>query len=131
MNLKNAYYNGLYSHIDEVMIPLCDRSVYFGDGVYDAMIGRNKKVYLLDAHIERLFANAKAVGLNVSEDKTELVGIINELISDFESDYFVYVQLSRRAVERKHACINGKNANLLITATPHTLPRPTKTLSLT
>lgn len=32
-----AYYNGKISLIEDMMIPMNERSSYFGDGVYDAM----------------------------------------------------------------------------------------------
>ena len=32
-----GYYNGKYDEIDKIMIPMSDRSHWFGDGVYDAI----------------------------------------------------------------------------------------------
>ena len=32
-----AYYNGKISLIEDMMIPMNERSSYFGDGVYDAL----------------------------------------------------------------------------------------------
>lgn len=31
-----AWYNGKTAPVEEMMIPMCDRSTFFGDGVYDA-----------------------------------------------------------------------------------------------
>ncbi len=38
-----AYYNGAIGRIDEIRAPITDRGLYFGDGVYDAAMVRNKK----------------------------------------------------------------------------------------
>ena len=38
-----AYYNGIIGPIDEVKAPITDRGFYFGDGVYDAAMVRNRK----------------------------------------------------------------------------------------
>ena len=129
--MNNAYYNGIYSRIEDVRIPLSDRSVYFGDGVYDAMIGEGGKVYLEEEHLTRLYFNAEAIGLAVPKTKEELSEIIREVIAECGFPYFIYVQLSRRSATRKHACTDCEMANLLVTATPFDLPSPEKKLSLT
>mgnify|MGYP002514262984 CR=1 FL=1 len=46
-----AYYNGVFGSFDEIRIPLSDRAVFFGDGVYDAALAAGDKIYLLDRHI--------------------------------------------------------------------------------
>jgi D-alanine transaminase len=127
----NAYYNGKYSDIDEVRIPLTDRAVFFGDGVYDAMIGERGKVYLETEHIDRLFHNAESVGLTVSVCKAELSTIIHKVIKDFDSPYFIYVHLSRYSKQRKHAAKTDAPANVLVTASPFSLPTKDATVSLT
>ena len=33
-----GYYNGKLSPLNEMTVPLNDRAMYFGDGVYDATI---------------------------------------------------------------------------------------------
>jgi len=129
--MKNAYYNGRFSEIDEVRIPLTDRCVYFGDGVYDAMVGRNGKIHMLEKHVERLYRSADAIGLNVGRTPEELCEIIKILTCEYPFPYFVYVQLSRRSETRCHAADEGTVANLLITLTPHLLPSQSKKLSLT
>ena len=55
-----AYYNGRICEVGEVAIPLTDRAVFFGDGIYDAAIGRCGRIYLEDEHIERFITNAKS-----------------------------------------------------------------------
>lgn len=129
--MKNAYYNGRFSEIDEVRIPLTDRCVYFGDGVYDAMVGRNGKIHMLEKHVERLYKSADAIGLNVGRTQEELCEIIKILTCEYPFPYFIYVQLSRRSETRCHAATECGESNLLITLTPHLLPSPDKTLSLT
>ena len=127
----NAYYNGSFSSIEEIRIPLTDRCIYFGDGVYDAMVGRDGKIHLFEKHIERLYRNADAIGLNVGTTREELREIIGRLTVEYDSTYFIYIQLSRRSETRCHAATESTNANLLITLTPHKLPSSEKTLALT
>ena len=44
-----AYYNGKIASIEEMMIPMNERSSYFGDGVYDAMFTVQHVPLALDA----------------------------------------------------------------------------------
>ena len=50
-----GYYNGKYDEIDKIMIPMSDRSHWFGDGVYDATCARNYKIMAIDEHVDRFF----------------------------------------------------------------------------
>ena len=40
-----AYYNGKIGRIDEVQAPITDRGFYFGDGVYEATLAKNGKIF--------------------------------------------------------------------------------------
>lgn len=53
-----GYYNGTYGPLEEMMIPMNDRVCYFGDGVYDATLARNGKIFALDAHLDRFYNSA-------------------------------------------------------------------------
>lgn len=55
-----AYYDGRIGTPEELMIPFQDRVHFFGDGVYDATVGGNHKVYLLKDHLDRFYSSAKA-----------------------------------------------------------------------
>ncbi len=129
--MEFAYYNGNFGKYGDISIPLTDRSIYFGDGVYDAMIGRNGKIYALNEHTERLYRNAKAVGidLNISENHLhELLG--NILRKTCLEEYFIYIQISRKSKSRTHSYSDDCGYNLLITVKDFRLPPIDKRLSL-
>ena len=48
-----AYYDGKIGTPEELTVPFNDRVHFFGDGVYDATVGANGKVYLLQDHLDR------------------------------------------------------------------------------
>ena len=54
-----AYYNGKISLIEDMMIPMNERSSYFGDGVYDAMFTVDHVPLQLDDHLRRFYRSAK------------------------------------------------------------------------
>jgi len=118
-----SYYNGEFSEYEKVRIPLSDRAVFFGDGIYDAAIGRGGKIYLEEAHINRFFDNAKRLNIPLNITKTELSNILKSTISVNKMEqYFVYFQLTRAFEMRTHAYSDTQKSNLLVTVTNHEFP---------
>lgn len=126
-----AYYNGDFCDFSEIKIPLTDRSIFFGDGIYDAAIGKNGSVYLEKEHIDRFFGNADKLDIPINITRAELSDLIQKIIKKnvFE-EYFIYIQLSRFSSERIHSYPNTQHSNLLITLRAHSLPDPNKELKL-
>lgn len=118
-----AYYNGTFCNFEDIRLPLSDRSVFFGDGIYDAAIGRLGGIYLEEEHIRRFFNNANRLNIPVNFSEAELSRLLHEVITrnDFEQ-YFIYFQLTRYCEERRHAYTDSKKSNLLITLKQHKLP---------
>jgi len=128
----NAYYNGEFTHISDLKIPLSDRSIYFGDGVYDAFIGRNKKIYLKEQHIARFISNAEKLELKICFDFSTLDKIFETLIEEYDgNEFFLYVQLSRNAKFRSHSYDDCAESNLLAVITPIETKRYDTVLELT
>lgn len=129
----DAFYNGTYLSKTEVKIPLCDRSVYFGDGIYDAAIGRNGKIFMLEEHIKRFVSNADRLNIPIPFSVSLLEEILVKLASNVSienGDYFVYFQLSRHSEKRNHSFCGNEKSNILATVTPIILPPVTKKLKL-
>ena len=121
-----AYYNGQLLDFSEVRIPLTDRCVFFGDGIYDAAIGRGGKIYLFREHIERFLRNAQRVGIPFSMKSDKLSELLHMMAKNCGyEEYFIYFQLSRFSPERTHAYPDTEKHNMLITVKESTLP-PTK-----
>ncbi len=129
---NNIYYNGSFGNIDEIKIPLTDRSVFFGDGIYDAAIGRCGKIFMAEEHIKRFFSNAKKIGISPNFGKYELYAIFSELISAVgDACFFLYFQLSRYSEERCHSYPDSKKSNLLVTIKEISEPTGSAVLRLT
>ena len=67
-----AYYDGKIGAPEELMVPFNDRVHFFGDGVYDATVGANGKVYLMQDHLDRFYTSAKALDIHIPMPKEEL-----------------------------------------------------------
>ena len=44
-----GYYNGVMGPVEEIKIPMRDRAMFFGDGVYDVTFAYNHKLFAMDA----------------------------------------------------------------------------------
>ena len=111
-----AYYNGKVGHSDDINIPLTDRLIYFGDGVYDVIIGHNKKLFMQDEHLDRFMSNMTALHFPHCYNKLDLYEIIRNMIELCGYDsYIVYLSASRNANERIHSYLSSDKINLLVT----------------
>ena len=127
----NAYYNGSYCKADDVRIPLSDRAIYFADGIYEAMIGRNDKIFMLDEHVERFYSNVKFMDIPFSMNKAELKAILDNVIKGSgEKSFFLYFQLTRHGERRTHAYPDTEKSNLLVTVSPFSVTDNKETLRL-
>ena len=75
-----AYYNGKIASIEEMTIPINDRSSYFGDGVYDATYTRNHIPFALEEHIDRIYRSAAMLKISAPMLKDEMGRLLRELV---------------------------------------------------
>ena len=126
-----AYYNGNFCNYDDIKIPLSDRCVFFGDGIYDAAIGRNGRIYLEDEHLERFIGNAKKMNIHLPLKKHELSMLLHKTAAlNGYTEYFIYFQLTRYSDERIHSYPDTEKSNLLITVKEHKISTPEHELKL-
>ncbi len=135
--LKNlGYYNGEYDLIENMTVPMSDRVCWFGDGVYEATITQNGKIYCLDEHIDRFYSSASMVKIEIPYTKDELKKILYDLVSKVDTketnnEAFLYWQITRGAnVPRSHVFPIGARANLWVTVTPKKLPEVCRNVKL-
>ena len=99
-----GYYNGKFDEIENMTIPMDDRSHYFGDGVYDATYSRNHIIYALDEHLDRIYNSAALLGIVPPCSKPEMGEILTEMVKKVDcGEQFVYWQLTRGTAPRNHA----------------------------
>ena len=96
-----VYYNGSYSTWSEAKIPISDRSIFFGDAVYDVILGSKKGgLYQIDEHLQRLTENAQRIGISIPTGLIHTASCLSALAA---CDVFsLYIQLSRASCERRH-----------------------------
>ena len=120
-----AYYNGKIGRIDEVQAPITDRGFYFGDGVYDAAMVNNKKIFELEDHLDRFYNSLKLLRIEPPMQRDELTKTLNELVSQLDSDapHMLYWQSTRAVAHRMHAFPKSGKASLMAFSEPCGLDR--------
>lgn len=120
-----AYYNGKIGRIDEVQAPITDRGFYFGDGVYDAAMVNNKKIFELEDHLDRFYNSLKLLRIEPPMQRDELTKTLNDLVSQLDSDapHMLYWQSTRAVAHRMHAFPKGGKTSLMAFSEPCGLDR--------
>lgn len=130
--MKNiGYYNGKTGPIEEMTIPMNDRVVYFGDGVYDATYAVNHVIFALEDHIDRFYRSFSKLKIPFSMSKEELAKTLQDLVDqvDDSESLMVYWQTTRGTGLRNHVFPGGP-ANLLVTIRPIPVTPIDRTLKL-
>ena len=67
------YLDGKYVSEDEAKISVFDHGLLYGDGVFEGIRLYGGRIFRLDQHLDRLFASAKAIMLQVPLTREQLV----------------------------------------------------------
>ena len=71
-----VYVNGEFVHRDRATVSVFDSGYVCGDGVWEGLRLVNGKLIALQAHLDRLFAGAAAIQLNIGHSREELTDIM-------------------------------------------------------
>ncbi len=126
-----GYFNGIIDDLDNMSIPLCDRSVFYGDAVYDAILVLDGKPFTLDMHLDRLYKSCELVKIEFNMSRDTLKSEIDRLLEhSSEPESMLYIQVTRGNAPRKHEFPNGVKPNLIMFISPVALPDKDKQASL-
>lgn len=128
-----AYYNGTIDTIENFCVPVNDRAVYFGDGVYDVAVAEQYHTFTLDDHINRFFCSMKQLEISIDMTKSELAALLTDLLKkmDAPGNATIYWQASRGTAPRAHAFPGPEvKGNLLVMIRPSNISRELKSIQL-
>lgn len=126
-----AYYNGELFDRNEARIPLSDRAVFFGDAVYDMMIGEGGNIHQAEEHIARLLFGANTIGIKHRYSAEDIYDLLELVVkSSSLNSYRIYIQLSRDSASREHSYLSSRGTNILITAEEYRIVRDIEEIKL-
>lgn len=91
-----AYFNGKFLPFEEIAVSPFDRGFLFGDGVYEAMRTYNKKLFLLQKHLERLAYSLQQLEISYAkiDQLPDIIYKCSEL-NKHNQEFGVYIQITR------------------------------------
>ncbi len=131
-----GYYNGTMGDVESIRIPMQDRALFFGDGVYDFAFACNGKIFAADDHIDRFFNSMRLLEIKPYCSREQLKEELQKCLdaSGIREEAAIYWQTSRGNCKRNH--IFPKEdvpSTLLITVNPLKAPdwnRPLKLITI-
>ncbi len=93
----SSWFGGIIKNPGPLMlVPMDDHMVHRGDGVFEAIKTKDRKIYQLPAHIERLFESAEKISLQCTYSSAEIQELVLQTVrvAD-ESDCLIRLFLSR------------------------------------
>ena len=73
-----AYVNGRFMELADATVPVEDRGLQFGDGVYEVIRTYRGRPFQVEAHLARLAQSAAAIGLTLPEAVRQFPALIDE-----------------------------------------------------
>lgn len=91
------YIDGKYYPKSEAKISVYDHGFLYGDGVFEGIRAYHGSVFKLKEHIDRLYASARAIMLEIPLTKKEMIGAVIETLkkNSLLEDAYVRLVVSR------------------------------------
>ena len=83
------YLDGQLVSREDAKVSVFDHGFLYGDGVFEGLRVYNRRVFRLEAHVERLFRSAKAIMLTIPHSPAEIAKIIQDTVraNELENGY--------------------------------------------
>lgn len=130
-----GYYNGEMGPLEEMKVPMGDRALYFGDGIYEATCVANRVPFALDDHLDRMYNSLRLLEIPFRKDRDWMKAELQKVIDAAEDSpvHFLYWQISRGVCPRNHPFPKGVEPTLMVYVKPHTMKpmdKPYKLISM-
>ena len=112
------YINGEFFPRKEAKISVFDSGFLLGDGVWEGIRLYNKRLCLIDEHLERLYHGAEKLKIGIGKSKEELIALIYETVhaNAMDSDVHIRLIVSRglKQTPYQHPNANVGGASIVI-----------------
>ncbi len=119
--------NGELFHRKEAKISVFDSGFLLGDGVWEGIRLHKSKLVFIEDHLERLYASAKGISLDISYSKKDIIKEINKVLVKNGMDDNIHIRLVLSRGD-KITPYQNPNANIgpinLVIIPEHKQPNP-------
>ena len=74
------YLDGEWHSKETAKVSVFDHGLLYGDGVFEGIRVYNRRIFRLEAHLERLYASARAIALEIPLDLKEMAAVVEETV---------------------------------------------------
>ena len=85
--------NGELFHRTEAKISVFDSGFLLGDGVWEGIRLYKSKLVFIEDHLDRLFASAKGISLDIPHSRQDIVAEINKVLCKNKMDNNIHIRL--------------------------------------
>jgi branched-chain amino acid aminotransferase len=85
--------NGELFHRSKAKISVFDSGFLLGDGVWEGIRLHKSKLVFIEDHIDRLYASAKGISLDISLSKQDIIDEIDKVLSKNKMDDDIHIRL--------------------------------------
>ena len=119
-----GYYNGEIGPLEEMKVPMGDRALYFGDGIYEATCAANRVPFAIEDHLDRMYNSLRLLEIPFKMEREQVKAELQKVIDAAEDSpiHFLYWQVSRGVAPRNHVFPGGEvEPALMAYVKPHTM----------
>lgn len=100
-----CYLNGHLGRLGDAKVPVMDRGFLFGDGVYEAIPVYDRRLFRVEAHLDRLGHGLKALRIEDPYEREAWLDLFHGLVAHMPDveDQTIYLQVTRGVAPREHA----------------------------
>ena len=101
--MNTLWLNGKYMPLADGQVSVEDRSLQFGDGIYEVIVAYNGMPVLMEEHLDRWDRSAAGLGIEQVHSRETRRSVIQELVRTLGTPRtMIYGQLSRGTAKRAH-----------------------------
>src|SRR5438445_6886521 len=81
-----VWIDGTWYDRASAVVSVFDHGLLYGDGVFEGIRSYGGRIFRLDGHLDRLYASAKGIWLDIPYTKPEMHRIVTEALDKSEMD---------------------------------------------
>ncbi len=89
------YIDGSFYSEDDAKISVFDHGLLYGDGVFEGIRVYDGRVFELDAHIDRLYASAQTIALEIPMSRETLIEAVLETVRRNQGSAYIRLVVTR------------------------------------
>jgi branched-chain amino acid aminotransferase len=90
------YFNGKILPIEEARVPVLDRGLLYGDGLFESLRTYNRRPFLLEEHLKRLLAGARLLKIKLPCSLAQLkLAVLKTVASNPFREHYIKIIITR------------------------------------